>query len=182
MKRSKSLKLALMSATVLTVAACDNPEEVAIFETLDQCINQAGFEREYCEANMQTAKQEHVRVAPKYTSVGDCEADFGPEQCETAPQTTQNGGSVFMPLMMGYMMGSMLSNNSRVATQPLYRSKDNPANFRTADNQKIAGKTGITKVPGSVTKAPTTKTRTTRRGGFGAAARATTGRARSFGG
>ncbi len=182
MKRSKSLKLALMSASVLTVAACDNPEEVAIFESLEQCINQAGFEREYCEASMQTAQKEHIRVAPKYVTVEDCEADFGAEKCETAPQTTQNGGSVFMPLMMGYMMGSMLANNSRVATQPLYRSKDNPANFRTGDNRKVAGKTGISKVPASVTKPASTKTRTIRRNGFGATASRSAGRTRSSGG
>ncbi|NKB60198.1 MAG: DUF1190 domain-containing protein [Alphaproteobacteria bacterium] len=182
MKRSRSLKLALMSASVLTVAACDKPEEVAIFENLEQCINEAGFEREVCEAHLNTAKQEHVRVSPKYTSAADCEADFGAAQCEVAPQQTSSGGSVFMPLMMGYMMGNMLAGNSRVATQPLYRSKDNPGNFRTADNQKVAGKTGISKVPSSVTKAPTTKTRTTRRNGFGATAARNAGRVRSFGG
>ncbi len=182
MKRSKSLKLALMSASVLTVTACDNPQEVAIFETLEQCINDTGTDQKYCETNFQIAEREHIRAAPKYTAIADCEADFGAEKCETAPQTTQSGGSVFMPLMMGYMMGSMLSNSSRVGSQPLYRSKDNPANFRTADNHKVSGKTGISKVPSNVAKAPATKMRTTRRGGFGATARASSGRARSFGG
>ncbi len=182
MKRSRSLKLALMGASALSLAACDNPENVAIFESVEQCQNEAGFDRETCEANFKQAEAEHVRVAPKYTSAADCEADFGAAQCEIAPQTTQNGGSVFMPLMMGYMMGSMMSNSSRVATQPLYRSRDDRSNFRTGDNQKVAGKTGITKVPSQVAKAPTTKTSTIRRNGFGASARAVTGRTRSFGG
>lgn len=182
MKRSRSLKLALMSASVLTLAACDTQEEVGIFKSVDQCINEAGFDQAYCEAQMNTAQEEHVRVAPKYASAEDCEADFGAEQCQVAPQRTESGGSVFMPLMMGYMMGSMLANNSRVSTQPLYRSKDNPSNFRTADNKQVTGKTGVSKVPGSVTKAPTTKTSTMRRNGFGAGAQAAAGRTRSSGG
>jgi uncharacterized protein YgiB involved in biofilm formation len=173
-----------MSATALTLAACDNPEEVAVFENAQQCATQDGFDIAACEANMKQAQQEHVRVAPKYTSVADCEADFGEGQCEDAPQRTSSGGSVFMPLMMGYMMGNMMAGRSAgVATQPLYRSKDDPKNFRTGDNQKVSGKTGVSKVPGQVARAPSTKTSTIRRGGFGSAARASTGGfRRSFGG
>ena len=183
MKRSRTLTLALMSATALTLAACDNPEEVAIFENVEQCATQEGFNIEACEANMKLAQEEHVKVAPKYTSAADCEADFGAEQCETAPQRTSSGGSVFMPLMMGYMMGNMMAGRSNVATQPLYRSKDDSKNFRTGDNKKVAGKTGVSKVPGQVARAPSTKTSTIKRGGFGSAARASSGGfRRSFGG
>ncbi|MFT6582375.1 MAG: hypothetical protein ACJAU6_002819 [Alphaproteobacteria bacterium] len=182
MKRTKNLKLVLMSASALTLAACENQEDVAIFESVEQCVSHDGFGMEDCTANMEQAKAEHIRAAPKYTAAADCEADFGAGQCETAPQQTSSGGSVFMPLMMGYMMGNMLSGRSRATSQPLYRSKDNPGNFRTADNQKVTGKTGISKVPAKVAKAPTTKTRTVRRGGFGAVARRSSGGARSFGG
>lgn len=147
MKRSQPPKLALLSASVLTLTACDNTDDVSIFETLEQCVNQDGFSREACKTNMQSAKQEHARVAPKYTSAADSEADFGPEQCETAPQITTSSGSVFMPLMMGYMMGNLLAGPSRIATQPLYRSKDNPGNFRTADNQKFPAKLACRKHP-----------------------------------
>jgi uncharacterized protein YgiB involved in biofilm formation len=184
MKRSRTLTLALMSATALTLAACDNPEEVAVFETVEQCATQNGFNLQACEANMKQAQAEHVRVAPKYTSAADCEADFGAEQCETSPQRTTSGGSVFMPLMMGYMMGNMMSGRSGVATQPLYRSRDDAKNFRTGDNQKVSGKTGISKVSGQTARAPSTKTSTIKRGGFGSAARAraSMGKFRSFGG
>jgi len=182
MKRSKSLKLVLMSATALALTACDNPEEVAIFENVEQCVKQDGFGMEACEANLKKAEAEHIRVAPKYKSIEDCQADFGEEKCEVAPQKTSEGGSVFMPLMMGYMMGNMLGGRSNVATQPLYRSKDDAKNFRTGDNKKVAGKTGITKVASNVAKAPSTKTSTVRRGGFGSTARARSGSFRSYGG
>ena len=182
MKRTKILRLALMSASALTLAACENQEDVAIFESVEQCVKYDGFGMEDCKASLDQAKAEHIRAAPKYTSAADCEADFGAAQCETAPQQTSSGGSVFMPLMMGYMMGNMLSGRSRGTSQPLYRSKDNPSNFRTADNQKVSGKTGLTKVPAQVAKAPTTKTRTVKRGGFGAVARRSSGGFRSSGG
>ena len=57
-----------------------------------------------------------------------------------APQRTTTGGSVFMPMMMGYMMGSMLGW-TRNDAQPLYRSMDDVRNFRTGDNQKVSSKT-----------------------------------------
>lgn len=181
MKRSKHLKLALMGASALTLVACDNAKEVGVFETVDQCTAEEGFNIQSCEASLALARAKHVNVAPKYTSAADCEADFGAANCETAPQQTQSGGSVFMPMMMGYMVGSMLGGNSRASTQPLYRSKNDPTNFRTGDNSKVAGKTGLTKVAASVARAPSTKTSTIRRGGFGAGARSA-GAFRSFGG
>ncbi|MDV7338145.1 DUF1190 domain-containing protein [Terasakiella sp. A23] len=183
MKRSKSLKLALMGATLFSMTACDNPDEVAaIFEDVDECAKYEGQDLDQCRQGWEKAAEEHIRTAPKYTSIEDCQEDFGPEQCEQAPQQTSSGGSVFMPLMMGYMMGSMLSNGTRsnVATQPLYRSKDDPKSFRTGDNQKVSSKTGVQKVPSNVTKAPSTKTSTVRRGGFGSTAARTS--TRSFGG
>ncbi|MCZ4279938.1 DUF1190 domain-containing protein [Kiloniella laminariae] len=178
MKRSRSLKLAFMGASALALTACDQPQDIAIFESVEQCSQQDGFDSDSCQRNMDLAREEHISVAPKYSAIEDCEADFGAASCEVAPVQTQSGGSVFMPLMMGYMMGNMLSGNSRVATQPLYRSKDDPSNFRTADNQKVAGKTGLSTVPGKVAKAPTVKTSTLSRGGFGASAPSL----RSFGG
>jgi uncharacterized protein YgiB involved in biofilm formation len=114
-------------------------------------------------------------VAPKYTSQQDCEADFGAEQCEASAQhQTQSGGSIFMPLMMGYMMGSMLGGRSGVASQPLYRSKDDAKSYRTADNKKVGNQIGRTQVAKSTGARPIAKTSTLARGGFGA-------RARSFG-
>ena len=152
MKRSRALKLSLMGASALTLVACDNSQEVGVFETIDQCVDKAGFTRDACEANQKVAQSEHIRVSPKYTSLSDCETDFGSEKCEVAPQRTTSGGSVFMPMMMGYMMGNMLSGGSRVATQPLYRSRDDSRNFRTGDNQKVSGKTGVTRVAGHTNK------------------------------
>ncbi|MEC7489293.1 MAG: DUF1190 domain-containing protein [Pseudomonadota bacterium] len=178
MKRSKSVKLVAMGAGLLLVAACEEAKvDTAMFESIKQCKG-LGFSEQECVANHDAAKNTHVNVAPKYTSRTDCEVDFGAKQCEIAPQRTTTGGSVFMPLMAGYMMGSMLGGGRR--GQPLYRSRDDRANFRTADNRKMGSTIGRTQVAKSATRAPSVKTRTVSRGGFGARARSA-GR-RSFGG
>ena len=114
MKRSKSVKLVAMGTGLLLVAACEEAKvDTALFESVKQCTG-LGFSEQECAANYQQAQQTHVAAAPKYTSQADCEADFGAEKCEIAPQRTTTGGSVFMPLMAGYLMGSMLSGGGRV--------------------------------------------------------------------
>ena len=72
------------------------------------------------------------------------------------------------------MMGSMLGGRSGVAAQPLYRSTDDAKSYRTADNKKVGTQVGKTQVARSATRAPSMKSSTVSRGGFGA-------RARSFG-
>ena len=172
MKRSKSIGLITMGASVIALTACDEPKvDALVFDTLQQCLADKDLTREQCEANYNAALKQHVAVSPKYTSREACEADFGAEKCEQAPQQTQSGGSVFMPLMMGYMMGSMLANRGGVAPQPLYRSADDSKTYRTADNQKVGTTTGRTQVASSAARAPSVKTSTVARGGFGASAR-----------
>ena len=172
MKRSRSVALVMMSASAIALSACEEPQvDAALFDSIQQCIDNKDFSAEICESNFVAAREQHAQVAPKYRSQADCEADFGGEQCETAPYRTESGGSVFMPLMMGYMMGSMLGGRGGMAAQPLYRSADDPKSFRTADNKNVGGRTGVTKVARSATARPSAKASTVSRGGFGARAR-----------
>lgn len=173
MKRSKSIGLITMGISVIALTACDEPKvEALVFDDLQQCLADKDLTREQCESNYNAAKDQHAAVAPKYASQAACEADFGAEKCEQAPQRTESGGSVFMPLMMGYMMGSMMANRGSVAPQPLYRSADDSKTYRTADNKKIGTTTGRTQIAQSAARAPAMKTSTVSRGGFGASARA----------
>ena len=175
MKRSKSIALVMMGAGAIALTACEEAQvDANVFRDVEQCVDQPGASRAACEESFNIAAGQHAAVAPKYVDKTDCEADFGAEQCEAAPYQTQSGGSVFMPLMMGYMMGSMLGGGRGFGAQPLYRSADSPGTFRTADNKSVGTTTGATKVARSATARPTAKTSTMSRGGFGA-------RARSFG-
>ena len=81
MKRSKSIGLLAMSASVIALTACEEPAvDAAVFENLSQCLADPNVERAQCEADYQAAKSQHAQVSPKYTSQQDCEADFGAEQ------------------------------------------------------------------------------------------------------
>ena len=180
MKRSRSVKLMTMGASVLALTACGESEQQAgVFSSVSECVRSGVYTKEQCDAAAKQAREQHPKVAPKYKSVADCEADFGAGKCQEAPYRTSSGGLVWMPFLVGYMMASRMGPAGRFGSQPLYRSKDDPGRFRTANNQPIPGKTGIVKVPASATRPPANRLYTSRRGGFGASARTLTSRARA---
>lgn len=171
MKRSKTIALATMGVSALALTACSEAQtEALVYTTVEECLAAGDLTKSQCEAAYRTAESQHAEVAPKYANKADCETDFGAGACETAPYRTTNNSSVWMPLMMGYMMGRMMSPGA-VHTQPLYRAKDDPKSFRTGDNRKVAARTGAVQVPKSTTRAPSRKLYTTARGGFGASGR-----------
>ncbi len=162
----------LMSASMIALTACEEPKvEASIFESVKQCTSDPLLSEAQCKSSFKEAQNQHAAVAPKYATAEDCQADFGPENCETAPYKTASGGSVFMPMMAGYMMGSMLGGRSSMMSQPLYRSGQGTRGFRTAENRGVGSVTGRTKVASSVTSRPTFKSSTRSRGGFGSSGR-----------
>lgn len=173
MKKWSSVSIvALLSATVIGLSGCDEAKvDAAVFDSLERCLNEPGMLREQCERSYAEAKNQHAAVAPKYTSAEDCQADFGAGKCEPAPYQTSSGGSIFMPLMMGYMMGSMMGGRGFAGSQPLYRAAGDSKGFRTADNRKAGSVMGKTRVASSAASKPTVKSTTMSRGGFGASGR-----------
>jgi uncharacterized protein YgiB involved in biofilm formation len=174
MKRRNMLSVGLvMGASLLVLSACGEPQvEVSVYESVEQCKRESLGDTDKCESNFNEAKAQHAAVAPKYATKEDCAADFGAEKCEKAPYQTSSGGSVFMPLMAGYMMGSLLrGGRSGFGSQPLYRSASSPGTFRTADNKSAGSATGRTQVAKSATSRPSVKSTTMRRGGFGSSGR-----------
>ena len=78
--------------------------------------------------------QQSNQSAPTFTSREACEQQFGAGNCMEPekvadgqqPQTqNQAGGSFFMPLMMGYLMGRTFGGG--YAAQPVYRDATNTA-------------------------------------------------------
>ena len=174
MKRRISVPISLLaSVSMIALTACkEEPKvEASVYETVEQCKKDSVVSADQCEINFKEALSQHAAVAPKYASKADCQADFGANRCEKAPYQTSSGGSVFMPLMMGYMMGSMIGGRRSMISQPLYRSAAKPNIFRTADNRSAGKATGRTQIARSVTSQPTFKSRTQSRGGFGSSGR-----------
>ncbi len=173
MKRWNSTSIVgLVGISAIVLAACEEPKvEGAIFNNLQQCIDDRGIPKDQCEKSYTEAQNQHASVAPKYSSEQDCQADFGAGKCERAPYRSSSGGSIFMPMMAGYMMGSFLGRRSSVYSQPLYRSARDPKTYRTADNRSAGATTGRTQIARSATSRPSVKSSTIRRGGFGRSAR-----------
>lgn len=173
MKSRNSVSTVLiMSASLVALTACEEPKvDASIFKSIEQCKIDPLTTSDQCESSFKEAQSQHAAVAPKYASEADCQADFGTGKCEVAPYKTSSGGSVFMPLMAGYMMGSMLGGRRSMMSQPLYRSSQSPNSFRTAENRNVGSKTGLTKVASSATSRPTFKSSTRSRGGFGSSGR-----------
>ncbi len=166
MKRSRYVALLAMGASALALSACGESETPAgVYTGADQCIADKQFTEDECRKAFDTAKEEHKKVAPKYASKTDCEADFGAGKCEESPYRTSSGTSTFMPLLVGYMLGRTLGGQPGFAPQPLYRTQGDTT-FRTGDNRPVTSKTGVQSVPQSATTSAF-KSTTTTRGGFG---------------
>lgn len=177
MRRSRFVTLLSMGTAAVALTACDDPTSTAVFETQEQCIESKLYDASECVGQFAQAKKTHVAAAPAFASVRECEAEFGPGKCEPAPEAQQgatsgSGHSLFMPLMMGYMMGSLSRGGTAVPPQPLYRGWEGarPGAFRTADSTLIANGTGRTTVDARSVRTPTARTATVARGGFGARA------------
>jgi len=186
MKRCVAVTLVLMGSAGLS--GCGDSEiDSAVYQNFAQCVQSGLYDRARCEADYQQALAAHIQTAPAYTSQLDCEAEFGVGQCEVKPaqelglreaatsqdnSTVQAGsGSFFLPMMAGYMMGSMLSNNSRMAPQALYRQNGQGA-FVNGNGARVASNTGAVRLRSSsaAVQAPKTRTTTMARGGFGSRA------------
>lgn len=191
LKRSKKAALVLMVpvATLLLAGCGEESQQAMVFSDPSECSAAGLNDTAQCNADYAAAQALHPQVAPKYLSKDECETDFGAGQCETAPQQTTSGGSVFMPMMMGYLAGQMMNRGgsnfqqpaaagagAKVPTQPLYKSRDDRGTFRTATNTPVAKTIGpITLKPSQVKPQ---LGQVVRRGGFGQQAAARN----SFGG
>ncbi|ELX8377638.1 DUF1190 family protein [Providencia vermicola] len=182
--------VAIAVSAVFMLSACEESDEtVSLYTNAQDCSQANPSQAEQCTLAYNNALQEAAKTAPKYATQEDCIAEFGEAMCTQAPaqasfsstntgngeQTAQaqsSSGSMWMPLMMGYMMGRMMGGGA--PSQPLFSSKNpaSPANGKFVDatgksyGPAVAGGRSIS-VPKTAMapKPPTTSTIT--RGGFG---------------
>ena len=180
-KRSRAAPAALMGAAAFALSACqDDSVDTAVFPNVDACLASAAQENswwteEECRANFDAALAEHERAAPHYADAKLCAEEHAGNCTEVKGSESSGGGSFFMPLMMGYMMGNIMNGGSRPTPQPLYttskgsyatpsgamsfKSNSGSARVRPAGFRAAATTRGV---------APMTRATVTSRGGFGA--------------
>lgn len=165
MKKSRSVRLVLLGSAGLTLAACDQGPLASsqFFPDAEACA--AVYDESTCQTALADSRAAFAEEAPPFADKAACEAEFGEGNCETREEAGveagSGGGSFFVPMLMGYMIGRSFS-------QPVYRGPDNRAMLRSGGKLYEVGRFGGTGraaafQPGQVSEV--------RRGGFGASAR-----------
>ncbi|WP_075183058.1 DUF1190 family protein [Pantoea sp. 1.19] len=175
--------VAFAVSSVFFLAGCEQSDEtVSMYQNADDCSKANPGQSEQCTTAYNSALKEAEKTAPKYASREACVAEFGENQCQqvpaqaatTAPQAeASSGGSFWMPLMAGYMMGRMMGGGG-YQQQPLFSSKNpaSPANgkFVDASGRSYGPATGggrTMSVPKTALAPKPATTSTVTRGGFG---------------
>ncbi len=182
-KRSRAVALTILGAAAFALAGCrEEAVEAEAFPDLGACkaaAEQGGssFSSLDCEIAFQEAQTLHAEAAPRYESQEVCEELHGVGNCGSEQQATgSGGGSIFMPLIAGYLIGSMLGGGRQgmAASQPLYRTQDgrftNAAG--TAAYSSDTGRGNIaasqfTRPAATAGQPPMTRATAAARGGFG---------------
>ena len=124
MKRSYTIRLMLLGTGLISMTACEQNSQSAqpIFKSEQECQKQA--DPKVCIEAFNKAKEEHIKTAPRFMSLKECEEKFGVGKCAEQPENERraHGGGIFMPMMMGFMMGNMMSG---LSAQPVYMDKSN---------------------------------------------------------
>lgn len=180
-KRSNRVAIAILGAAAFTLAGCQEEQiDAAAYPDLQSCktaaMNQGLFSVQDCEASFAQAEALHVEAAPRYDSLAVCEEQHGEGACGSEAAAAQGGsGSIFLPLMAGYLIGNMLGGRAgAAASQPLYKTADgkftNAARSSTFSSNAGATKMGtsqFTRPAATAGKPPMTRATAASRGGFG---------------
>ncbi len=171
---------------------CGNDTEALIFSSIDECRSSGLVDATACQAAYDQAVEEHKKTAPRFTSLDDCEAEFGRGNCQDwlgqAASGNSSGSSWFIPAMAGFMASQMLNSamggrsfdidididgkkrKHKYHSKPLYKTIGSGA-WTTASAERIGSGTGRIKVDEKATWS-SNRSETFKRGGFGSKASA----------
>lgn len=129
MKKSRSIRLALLGSATMVLAACGEddqvPKDAKFFSDMKDCAGV--YSESVCLDAKTQSERDYLAQAPRFSRKEECEKEFGAGNCETPQASTASSGGTgfFMPMMMGYMLGNMMGGNRFNA--PVYRGVDNSA-------------------------------------------------------
>lgn len=182
MKRSRVVSLGILGAAAFGLAACQQEEqtEAAAFPDEASCVAAAAqsgwFTREDCEATFAEAQALHAETAPRYESRELCEEEHGVGNCGGDTVAGSGGGSIFMPLLAGYLIGQALGGGRAMAQPVVPRAGGGyatPSGGTQLQRLNAGGKmapAAFAKAPTTVGQPPMTRAAVASRGGFGGSA------------
>jgi uncharacterized protein YgiB involved in biofilm formation len=179
--RSRSVRIALLGAAAFGLSGCFEEEiDTQVFPTLGECraavqTGAAEFTAQDCDDAFALALVAHNETAPRYNEQALCEEQHGGE-CVADPAAGGSSGGIFMPLMMGYMMGSLMSNGrAAMSAQPLYRNGaggySTPSGATNLNNNSGSARlapSNFRAAPATSAAQPMTRATARSTGGFGA--------------
>ncbi|WP_169307112.1 DUF1190 domain-containing protein [Ferrimonas sediminicola] len=197
-KKQAAAPTAAAVSVSLILSGCSpapKQETARVYKTAEECILVNPDQEQLCRDVFGEAQALAEETAPRFTSLSDCEAEFGADQCmgggdlagslaDGDQYADSGGGGWFMPMMYGYMLGNMLSGSSRkYRAAPVYSSK----NARSPMYGKLVtgagdtvGRAGDRVVRTSASAfTPQKATTVTQRGGFGKMAKVKSAQARN---
>lgn len=107
-----------------TIGLGGSDVETFTVKSAEDCkVNSAGTE-EQCSTAYKKAEEEHFKSAPKYGSMDECSSSTETKCTQTYIQNPDgSSSSVFMPMMMGMIVGNMI-NGSSYRAMPVYNDRD----------------------------------------------------------
>ncbi|MDO5647774.1 DUF1190 domain-containing protein [Paracoccus sp. (in: a-proteobacteria)] len=181
-KRSRTVALTILGASAFALAGCrDEQVDAQAFPDLASCHAAAAqgglFTAAECDTAFAEVQQLHVEAAPRYDSLAVCEEQHGVGNCGSEQQATSGGsGSIFMPLLAGYLIGSMLgrAGAGTAASQPMYRNAQGgytnaarTTNFGSNAGRAQMGSQSFARPATTAGQAPMNRATAASRGGFG---------------
>lgn len=189
-KRSRTVALTILGAASFAIAGCREEQvEAQAFPDLNACLAAADrdglFTPDECRQSFAEAEQLHVESAPRYDSLAVCEEQHGVGNCGSEAQQTGGGaGSIFMPLLAGYLIGSMLGGGGLSRSQPMYRTPQGgytnaarTSTFSSNTGRAALNSSQFARPVATAGQPPLSRATAASRGGFGS-----TGGSRGFGG
>ena len=101
MKRSTTVTLVLIGTAAVGLYACKPKAES--YPSVEACEAAGQHTDQECRDGFAAAQREHEASARHYQTREECIAAYGVDGCEE--RHAEGGGSFFMPLMLGYMLG-----------------------------------------------------------------------------
>jgi uncharacterized protein YgiB involved in biofilm formation len=133
MRHSQKIALVLLgSVSAISLTACDDKptDGDPIYESVEQCKSSGGTD---CDNRWYKAMSEHVSTAPKYNSEQSC-LERGHERCASVASPAAGGGNIWLPAMVGFMVGRALNDTPR----PVYlQSYPDPTNERERQDRRV---------------------------------------------
>jgi uncharacterized protein YgiB involved in biofilm formation len=113
MKRSRTVALTTLTATAgtLTLTGCggDPVVEGQLFPNVAECVG-SGVAQSECQEAYNQAVADNENDAPRFESRELCEEGFGSGRCEQRFAGSGGGGSVWVPLLAGFVIANVIDD------------------------------------------------------------------------